>query len=177
VCEVDGYAADVTRTFPVSGRFTAAQRAVYEVVLEAQRRAIAKVGPGVRFEEVHAASLGALVEGMLRLGWLKGEVEALIESKAYRPYFMHRTSHWLGLDVHDVGSYVVEGASRALEPGMVLTVEPGLYVSPEAREVGEEYRGIGVRIEDDVLVTPSGHEILTSATPKDVAEVEAACSR
>jgi len=176
-CEVDLYAADVTRTFPVSGKFSGPQRSVYEVVLEAQRRAIEAVAPGVLFEDVHAASLRALVEGMIGLGWLEGEVEALVESKGYRPFFMHRTSHWLGLDVHDVGAYVVDGKSRALEPGMVLTVEPGLYVAPESESVAAEFRGIGVRIEDDVLVTPDGREVLTAATPKAIGEVEAACAR
>ena len=172
--EFDYYASDVTRTFPVDGRFSDDQRTLYEVVLEAQLAAIEQVRPGVRFDAVHRTALEHLVDGMIRLGLLGGARDELIESGAYRRFFMHRTSHWLGLDVHDCGYYAAGGESRELEPGMVLTVEPGLYVPPDA-SVDPRWRGIGVRIEDDVLVTADGREVLTADIPKSVAEVEAAC--
>lgn len=173
--EWDFYAADITRTFPVNGRFTPDQKALYEIVLKAEEEAIAAVRPGVRFDEVHAASLGVIVEGLIELGLLKGTKEEVMDSGAYRAFFMHKTSHWLGLDVHDCGVYAIDGESRPLEPGMVLTIEPGIYVDPENEDVDQRWRGIGIRIEDDVLVTESGHEVLTSAAPKSVADVEAAC--
>jgi len=173
--EFDYYASDVTRTFPVGGRFTDDQRALYEIVLEAQLAAVAAVRPGVAFDALHRVALERLVDGMVRIGLLAGEREALIESGAYRRFYMHRTSHWLGLDVHDCGYYAVAGESRELEPGMVLTVEPGLYVPPGDASVDARWRGVGVRIEDDVLVTEDGCEVLTAAVPKSVAEVEAAC--
>lgn len=174
-CEFDYYASDVTRTFPVNGRFSPEQRALYEVVLEAQLHAIAHVRPGVSFTAVHGVALEHLVRGLVRLGLLSGAVEDHIAQETYKRFYMHRTSHWLGLDVHDCGAYVVNGASRALEPGMVLTVEPGLYVSEDDTSVEARWRGIGVRIEDDVLVTPSGHDVLTAGIPKTVAEIEATC--
>jgi len=173
-CELECYTADVTRTFPASGRFSDAQRAVYEVVLQAQLAAIAAARPGGRYDDVHDAAVRALTEGCVRLGLLEGEVDALIEEKAYRRFYMHGTSHWLGLDVHDVGAYHAGGESLVFEPGMVLTVEPGLYIDPEDEEVPEAFRGIGIRIEDDVLVTGGDPEVLTSAAPKTIAEVEAA---
>ena len=171
--EYGGYCADVTRTFPVAARFTAPQRAIYEVVLSAQTAAIAAVQPGVPFDAPHAAAVGVLVDGLRDLGLLAGDGQELIEQEAYRPFYMHRTSHWLGMDVHDVGKYKVQGAARVLEPGMVLTIEPGLYVGGERPEVDPAYRGIGVRIEDDVMVTATGHEVLSEAVPKRVADVEA----
>ncbi|MGH7151483.1 MAG: aminopeptidase P N-terminal domain-containing protein [Planctomycetota bacterium] len=174
--EVECYASDVTRTFPVGGRFSPEQRALYEVVLRAQREAIASVSPGIPFDEVHRASVRCLTEGLLSLGWLSGALEELVEKGAFRRWFMHRTSHWLGLDVHDVGRYFVGGAARRLEPGMILTVEPGLYVAEDDAEAPAAFRGLGVRIEDDVLVTPEGREVLTSEVPKTVEEVEAACA-
>jgi Xaa-Pro aminopeptidase len=170
--EFEGYAADITRTFPVSGRFTPPQRALYEVVLDAQMKAIDVVRPGNTFFQVHEVALRALVEGMVRVGILKGSPEDLIRDEAYTPYFMHKTSHWLGLDVHDVGDYKDGGEWRKLQPGMVLTVEPGLYFGEDLREVPESYRGMGIRIEDDVLVTEGNPEVLTAATPKTVEEVE-----
>jgi Xaa-Pro aminopeptidase len=170
--EYDHYCCDVTRTYPVGARYTDAQRRVYEIVLEAQHRAIAKTAPGVLFDDVHDAALEVLVEGLRELGAISLPATEAIESAAYRPYYMHRTSHWLGLDVHDVGKYRADGRSRALEPGMVLTIEPGLYFAGESAP--EAYRGIGVRIEDDVLVTDSGAEILTPGIPKGIAEIEAA---
>ncbi|MGH7726994.1 MAG: aminopeptidase P N-terminal domain-containing protein [Candidatus Eiseniibacteriota bacterium] len=173
--EYEGYTADVTRTFPVGARYTPAQRAVYDIVLEAQHAAIAEVRPGNRFDDVHQAALEVLVGGLVRLGVLEGTVEELIAEKAYQPFYMHRTGHWLGLDVHDVGLYVDgKGESRPLEPGMVLTVEPGLYFGDVAVPYDARYRGIGIRVEDDVVVTASGHEVLTEGAIKQPDEVEAA---
>jgi len=178
--EFDYYAADITRTFPANGRFSKEQRQVYQIVLEAQEAAIAQCQPGNRFDDVHNAALRCLVEGLIELGVLTGEVEENLEKGSYKPYYMHRTSHWLGLDVHDVGAYTEEdGSSRVFEPGMVLTVEPGLYFghdcdAPEA----QPYKGIGVRIEDNILITSSGYENLTSAAPKTIDDIEAiACTK
>lgn len=172
-CEFDYYASDVTRTFPVNGRFSAEQRALYEIVLDAQLLAIAHVRPGVSFTSVHEVALERLVRGLVDLGLLQGPVATAIEKRTYERFYMHRTSHWLGLDVHDCGAYVVDGRSRALEPGMVLTVEPGLYVAEDDTTVEARWRGIGIRIEDDVLVTTSGQDVLTAGIPKGVDEVEA----
>ncbi len=172
-CEYDFYASDVTRTFPVGARFNSAQRALYSVVLEAQRGGIESIKPGVRFDEVHEAALRVLVAGMIDLGLVKGPLDAAVTSGAYGRYYMHRTSHWLGMDVHDVGLYRVGGSSRVLEPSMVLTVEPGIYVSPDDDDAPEPLRGVGIRIEDDVLVTPEGREVLTAAIPKTIDEIEA----
>ncbi|HYL59628.1 MAG TPA: aminopeptidase P N-terminal domain-containing protein [Candidatus Acidoferrales bacterium] len=171
--EYEFYAADITRTSPIGARFTELQRSLYEVVLTAQLKAIEAVKPGIRFDDPHDIALRVLVDGMRDLGILHGSADEIIEKGSYRRYYMHRTSHWLGMDVHDVGLYRVGGASRMLEPGMVLTVEPGLYISADDDEVPESFRGIGIRIEDDVLVTESGHEVMTAATPKSVADVEA----
>jgi Xaa-Pro aminopeptidase len=172
-CEVDFYASDVTRTFPVGARFNPAQRALYSVVLEAQRRGIESIKPGVRFDDVHEAALRVLVEGLIDLGLVTGPADDAVATGSYRRYYMHRTSHWLGMDVHDVGLYRVGGSSRALEPSMVLTVEPGIYVSPDDESAPESMRGVGIRIEDDVLVTAEGHEVLTAAIPKTIDDVEA----
>lgn len=174
-CELSYYTADVTRTFPVSGAFSPAQRRCYELVLEAQRQAIALVKPGATLDEIHECCVRVLTEGMIALGLLTGSVDERIADQSYRQFYMHRTSHWLGMDVHDVGIYAGEsGAARPLESGMVLTVEPGLYIAASA-EVAEEYRGIGIRIEDDVLVTEDGGEVLTDAVPKAPDEVETLC--
>jgi Xaa-Pro aminopeptidase len=170
--EVEGYSADITRTFPVNGRFTKDQKAVYDVVLAAQLAAIDRVRVGETFDRVHDAALRKLVEGLVGLGILGGTAEAAIADESYKPYFMHRTSHWLGLDVHDVGEYRHGESWRALEPGMVLTVEPGLYFPVDRTEVPERYRGIGIRIEDDVLVTAGEPEVLTAGTPKTTTEIE-----
>jgi Xaa-Pro aminopeptidase len=170
--EYMGYSGDITRTFPVNGKFSAAQRAVYEIVLDAQMKAIAACRPGAGFVDVHNIALRALVEGLVKLGVLKGSVDEIIKNETYKPVYMHRTSHWLGLDVHDVGEYRRGDEDRPLEPGMVLTVEPGLYFTEWWEEGPAEYRGIGIRIEDDVLITEKGHEVLTSV-PKTVAEIEA----
>ena len=169
-CELEGYAADITRTFPVSGNFTAAQRDVYEIVLAAQAAAIAAVKPGAPFIAYHDAALRVLVQGMIDLKLLSGALDGLIESEAYKPFYMHRTGHWLGLDVHDAGEYKRGDDWIALEPGMTLTVEPGLYIRPGA-QAPKALHGIGIRIEDDILVTPTGAEVYTSA-PKTVADIE-----
>lgn len=171
-CERDGYAGDITRTFPVNGRFSAEQRDLYQLVLDAQYAAIAAVKPGSHFNYPHECAVEVLTAGLVRLGLLAGEVEDLIKDEAYRPFYMHRTSHWLGLDVHDVGDYKRDGEWRMLEVGMVLTIEPGLYVAPDNETVEERWRGIGIRIEDDVLVTKLGAEVLTAAVPKTIAEIE-----
>lgn len=171
--ELGGYCSDVTRTFPIGKRFSAEQRHLYEITLQAQQAAIAAVRPGATFEDPHRAALGVLVAGLIDLGWIAGPLDDAIEQATYRPYYMHRTSHWLGLDVHDVGSYKVGDSPRELQPGMVLTIEPGLYVAVDDETAPEAYRGIGIRIEDDVLVTPEGREVLTPGIPKDVDEVEA----
>jgi len=170
--ECDHYAADITRTFPVSGRFSPEQKAVYEVVLAAQLAAIDKVQPQARWNEPHDAAVRVLTEGMLDLGLLAGDVTELIEKDAYRRFYMHRTGHWLGMDVHDVGEYKLGGEWRTLEPGMVLTVEPGIYIAQGA-DVDQKWWNIGIRIEDDVLVTREGHEVITSDLPKSVEEIEA----
>ena len=176
--EVDGYTADITRTFPVGERFTPAQRQVYDIVLAAQEAGIAAVRPGARFDDVHHASLSVLVDGLVKLGVLEGTVEELIAQKAFQPFYMHRTSHWLGLDVHDVGLYVdARGESVPLAPGMVLTVEPGLYFGDTTVEYDPKWRGIGVRIEDDIAVTPTGHANLSESAIKKPDAIEKARAR
>ncbi|RJQ47951.1 MAG: Xaa-Pro aminopeptidase [Gammaproteobacteria bacterium] len=170
--ELDNYASDITRTFPVNGRFSAGQRAVYEIVLEAQYAALAKVKPGNHWNDPHQAAVRVLTKGLIELGLLKGALPKLIKEQAYRRFYMHRTGHWLGMDVHDVGDYKIGDAWRVLEPGMVLTVEPGLYIAPGTSGAPKKWWGIGVRIEDDVHVTPRGHEILSADAPKTVAEIE-----
>ncbi len=172
-CELEGYASDVTRTYPVGGHFEGPGGAIYDVVLAAQEAALAVAKPGVTLEDVHAAAVRTLTEGMVSLGLLAGEIDGLVESGAYKTYYMHRTSHWLGLDVHDVGAYTQDGRPRALEPGMVFTVEPGLYVGAADEKADPRLQGIGVRIEDDVLVTTDGHENLTAAIAKRPRDVEA----
>lgn len=169
--EYRGYAADITRTFPVSGRFSGPQRDAYEIVLAAQAAAIAQVAPGRSWQAPHEAAVKVLAQGMVDLGLLKGEVDGLIESEAYKRFYMHRTGHWLGLDVHDAGDYKQGGEWRKLQPGMTLTVEPGLYIRP-ADDVPVALWNIGIRIEDDALVTAAGCEILTQGAPKTVAEIE-----
>lgn len=171
--EVDLYAGDVTRTFPAGGHFHESQRAVYEVVLGAHQAALGAVRPGSTVGQLHQTAVALLTEGLLELGVLSGGVEELIQKKAYEPYFPHQTSHWLGLDVHDVGDYARGGDSRRLEPGMVLTVEPGLYFPSKPGETSNPFTGIGVRIEDDVLVTEDGAENLTKALPVSPGEIQA----
>jgi Xaa-Pro aminopeptidase len=172
-CELEFYACDVTRTFPVNGRFSPEQRALYEVVLQAHQAAIAAIKPGNHWNEPHDASVRAITAGLVELGLLKGKVSALIKREAYREFYMHRVGHWLGLDVHDVGDYRVGDQWRQLEPGMVMTVEPGVYVAPGNRKVARKWRGMGIRIEDDVLVTADGCEVITQGIPRTVQEIEA----
>lgn len=171
--EYDYYAADISRTFPVNGKYSKAQRSLYEIVLNAQYAAIEQVKPGNHWNDPHEAAVRELTQGLKDVGILKGSLNKLIEDQAYRPYFMHRTGHWLGLDVHDVGDYKVETEWRVLEPGMTLTVEPGLYISTRHDEVAKKWQNIGIRIEDDVLVTKDGCEVLTSDVPKAPDEIEA----
>lgn len=171
--EYDYYASDITRTFPVSGTFTPAQREVYDLVLQAQLAAIDAARPGNSFQDVHDAAVRTLVTGLVALNVLSGNVEELIAQEAYKPYYMHKTSHWLGMDVHDVGVYKLDGEWRTLEPGMVLTVEPGLYFGEDVAPEAHRYRGIGIRIEDDVLITPTGCDVLTRDVPKDADAIEA----
>jgi len=174
-CEYKGYASDITRTFPINGRFTKAQREIYDVVLETQLECIKATRKGVTVKERQDLSIELLTEGMKKLGLLKGSTKKLIKEKAYMRYYMHGVGHYLGLDVHDAGRYFLDQQakfSRPFEPGMVLTVEPGIYVQPDDKEAPAKYRGIGVRIEDDVLVTEEGNVILTSKVPKDPEEIE-----
>lgn len=173
--ELDGYAGDITRTFPVNGKFTEAQKTVYNIVLEAELAAIDAVRPGNHWNEPHEAAVKVITRGLRDIGVLKGKLPTLIKQEAYKPYYMHRTGHWLGMDVHDVGEYKINGDWRVLEPGMVLTVEPGLYLGDE-RKIPRAYRNIGIRIEDDVIVTRDGHEVITGDVVKTVEDIEA-CMR
>jgi Xaa-Pro aminopeptidase len=171
-CEFDYYASDITRTFPVNGRFTPAQRAVYEVVLAAQRAAIEKTRPGNHWNEPHEAAVKVITQGLVKLGLLKGKVPKLIKDESYKKFFMHRTGHWLGMDVHDVGEYKVGEEWRLLEPGMVMTVEPGIYIPQGTKGVSKEWQGIGIRIEDDVAATKGDPEVLSDGVPTDPDEIE-----
>ncbi|CAN5920448.1 Xaa-Pro aminopeptidase [soil metagenome] len=175
-CEYDHYTADITRTWPANGRFTAPQRKVYELVLATQKTAVAMAKPGATIDQIHEHCVKALTEGMIALGLLAGTVDERIADQSYRKFFMHGTSHWLGLDVHDVGAYTRAGKARPLEAGMVITVEPGLYIAADAPDVPPELRGIGVRIEDDIVITADGNEVLTAACPKELEEIEALCA-
>jgi Xaa-Pro aminopeptidase len=174
-CEYNHYTADITRTWPANGRFTDVQRRVYQIVLDCQIEAVAMVKPGITLDDIHNHCVKKLTEGMIALGLLSGTADERIADQGYRRFYMHGTSHWLGLDVHDVGAYTRDGKARPLEPGMVITVEPGLYIAADTPDVPDALRGIGVRIEDDVLVTADGHEVLTAACPKTVEDIEAAC--
>jgi Xaa-Pro aminopeptidase len=175
-CEFGYYASDVTRTFPVGRGFSRTQQAIYELVLKAQLEAIAASRVGTTLDAIHKLSVDVVTRGLVALGLMAGDVENIIETGNYKRFFMHRTSHWLGMDVHDAGAYFVDGKPRVLEPGMVLTVEPGIYIAPDESTVPAEWRGIGVRIEDDVLVTDAGPEVLTAAIPKTVDELQRACT-
>ncbi|MGF6692166.1 Xaa-Pro aminopeptidase [Metapseudomonas resinovorans] len=172
-CELDCYASDITRTFPVSGRFSPEQKAIYELVLKSQEAAFLEIAPGKHWNEPHEATVRVITAGLVELGLLKGDVDELIASEAYKAFYMHRAGHWLGMDVHDVGEYKVGGEWRVLEPGMAMTVEPGIYIGADNQDVPKKWRGIGVRIEDDVVVTKTGCEILTGGVPKTVDEIEA----
>ena len=176
-CEYQCYASDITRTYPVNGEFSAEQRAVYEVVLEANLAAIAKVKPGNHWNDPHDAAVKVVTQGLVKLGLLKGRPATLEKEGAYRKFFMHRTGHWLGMDVHDVGDYKIGDEWRVLEPGMAMTIEPGIYIAPGTRGVPKRFRGIGIRIEDDVVVTRTSHEVLTARAPKDPDEIESVMAR
>lgn len=170
--EWQGYAGDISRSFPVNGKFSDAQREIYQIVLDANLAAIEKTVVGNNWNDPHEAAVRVITKGLVKLGILKGDVRKLIKDEEYRRFFMHRTGHWLGLDVHDVGDYKVDGKWRALEPGMVLTIEPGLYLS-DASDVPKRYRNIGIRVEDNVIVTEDGSEVITSTVPKEIDEIEA----
>jgi Xaa-Pro aminopeptidase len=172
-CELDYYAADITRTFPVSGKFSPEQKALYDICLQAQLEAIAECKPGKHWNDPHEATVRVITKGLVKIGLLEGDVSELIKSEAYKEFYMHRAGHWLGMDVHDVGDYKVGGEWRVLEPGMVMTVEPGIYVAPDNERVAKKWRGIGIRIEDDVVITKDGNEVLTKDVPKTVVEIEA----
>ncbi|WP_349616441.1 Xaa-Pro aminopeptidase [Azotobacter salinestris] len=172
-CELDCYASDITRTFPVNGAFSPEQKAIYELVLAANLEAFRHIAPGRRWNEAHEATVRVITAGLVELGLLAGDVDELIKQEAYKPFYMHRAGHWLGMDVHDVGDYKIDGQWRVLEPGMAMTVEPGIYIAADNDKVDRRWRGIGVRIEDDVVVTEAGCESLTDGVPKGVAEIEA----
>lgn len=171
-CEYQCYASDITRTFPVNGSFSPAQKALYQVVLDAQLAAIDAVQIGQSFKQPHHVAVRLLVEGLLKLGIMHGELEEIIKAESYRQFYMHGTGHWLGMDVHDVGEYQIENAPRRFEAGMVITIEPGLYIAPDDETVDEKWRGMGIRIEDDVLVTATGPRVLTANVVKSIEEIE-----
>jgi Xaa-Pro aminopeptidase len=172
-CEYDYYASDITRSYPVNGRFNEAQQQLYELVLATQEAAIKKVKPGNHWNDPHDAAVRTITRGLIKLGIIKGTLAKSIRDEKYKPFFPHRTGHWLGMDVHDVGDYKVDGAWRILEPGMVMTIEPGLYIPAGTKGVARKWWNIGIRIEDDVVVTKEGCEVLTKDVPKSVAEIEA----
>lgn len=171
-CELDHYAADITRTFPVNGCFSPEQKAIYQLVLDAQLAALSKVSTRHHWNEPHEAVIEIVTKGLHELGILEGDLSELIDADAHAPFYMHRAGHWLGMDVHDVGNYKIDGKWRLFEPGMVLTVEPGIYIAKDNQDVDEKWRGIGVRIEDDILVTENGYEVLTAQVPKTIEEIE-----
>ncbi|MES9966076.1 MAG: Xaa-Pro aminopeptidase [Sedimenticola sp.] len=176
-CEYDYYASDITRTYPVNGKFSEPQRLLYELVLKAQLAAIAKVRPGSHWDDPHQAAVKVITKGLVDLGILKGRVANLVKNEAYKRFYMHRTGHWIGMDVHDVGDYKVDGNWRLLEPGMALTIEPGLYIPAGSKGVAKKWWNIGIRIEDDVVVTKDGHDILSKDAPKRVEEIETLMGR
>jgi len=176
-CELDYYAADITRTFPVNGKFSPEQKALYELCLHAQLEAIAQCKPGNHWNDPHETTVRVITEGLVNIGLLDGDVQELIKTEAYKEFYMHRAGHWLGMDVHDVGDYKVGGEWRLLEPGMVLTVEPGIYVAPDNERVAKKWRGIGIRIEDDIVITKDGNDVLTKDVPKTVMAIEALMAR
>ena len=172
-CEYENYAADITRTFPVNGKFSSEQAAIYDVVLKAQTDAIAMIGPGIEYNKTNEATILAITQGLVDLGILKGDVSELIAQEAHREFYMHGAGHWLGMDVHDVGDYRIEGQWRGYEPGMVVTIEPGIYIAPGNPKVDKKWHGIAVRIEDDIVVTKTGNENITATVPKNREEIEA----
>ncbi|MGH1486760.1 MAG: Xaa-Pro aminopeptidase [Cellvibrionaceae bacterium] len=171
-CELEHYASDITRTFPVNGKFSAEQKAIYQLVLDAQAAAIDVIKPGNHWNDPHEVSVRVITEGLKALGLLKGKVETLINKEKYKQFYMHRIGHWLGMDVHDVGDYKIDGQWRVLEAGMVMTVEPGIYIAPDDKSVAKKWRGIGVRIEDDVLITKDGCDVLSKDVPKKIKDIE-----
>ena len=171
-CEYQNYAADITRTFPVNGKFSHAQAAIYDIVLAAQEAAINTIAPGVTYDQANKAAITVITQGLVNLGLLNGDVDQLIKEGAYRDFYMHSVSHWLGMDVHDVGDYKINNQWRVYEPGMLLTIEPGIYIAADNKNVDKKWRGIGVRIEDDILVTKKGFEVLTDAVPKQRDQIE-----
>ena len=172
-CELDCYASDITRTFPVNGTFSEPQAQLYQLVLDAQHAAIEQVQVGNHYNDPHEAAVRVLAKGLIKLGLLKGTLAQVLKSQSYKKFYMHSTGHWLGMDVHDVGDYKIDGHWRVLEPGMVLTVEPGLYIPVGSKGVAKKWQGIGIRIEDDVVVTKSGPDVITRDVPKEIAEIEA----
>ncbi|MGD8323757.1 MAG: M24 family metallopeptidase, partial [Gammaproteobacteria bacterium] len=176
-CELDMYASDITRTFPVNGEFSPAQRELYEIVLEANEAATRAAIAGNHWNDPHDAAVKVITRGLRELGMLKGRLPQLLRDAAYRPYFMHRTGHWLGMDVHDVGDYRIDDEWRLLEPGMVMTIEPGIYVDSSSRRATRRWRGTGIRIEDDVAVTRKGPDVLTRRLPSTIEAIESLMSR
>ncbi len=171
-CEYDYYASDLTRTFPANGKFSPEQKAIYELVLEAQLAAIEKVGPNYYWNDAQKITVEVITRGLCKLRILQGNVDTLIKEAAYKPFYMHHVGHWMGLDAHDVGEYYIDGKGRSLQPGMVQTVEPGIYIMPNMQNVDKKWWGIGVRIEDDVLITKDGCKVLSTAVPKTVEDIE-----
>ena len=171
-CEYENYAADITRTFPVNGKFSTQQAAIYDIVLEALEQAIEVTQPGAPYNVTNETTIKVITEGLVNLGLLQGEVTDLITSEAHREFYMHGAGHWLGMDVHDVGDYKIDGEWRIYEPGMVVTIEPGIYISEHNMRVEEKWRGIGVRIEDDIMITKTGNKNLTSGVPKSRKAIE-----
>lgn len=171
-CEYQNYAADITRTFPVNGKFSPAQAAIYDIVLAAQKAAISTIAPGVTYDQANKAAIAVITQGLCDLGILNGDLDKLIAEGAYRDFYMHSVSHWLGMDVHDVGDYKINNQWRVYEAGMLLTIEPGIYIASDNQNVDQKWRGIGIRIEDDILVTKKGHEVLTDAVPKQRDQIE-----
>ena len=171
-CELELFASDVTRTFPVNGEFSEPQRSLYEIVYDANRAAIEKARPGNHWNDPHDAAVKVITRGLRDLGILKGRLPTLIKEQAYRPFFMHKTGHWIGMDVHDVGDYKVAGHWRLLEPGMVTTIAPGIYISPDTRGIAKKWRGIGIRLEDDVHISTDGPQVLTKDLPLQADDIE-----
>jgi len=172
-CELNCYASDITRTFPVNGTFSEPQAQLYQLVLDAQYAAIEQVQVGNHYKDPHEAAVRVLAKGLIKLGLLKGTLAQVLKSQSYKKFYMHSTGHWLGMDVHDVGDYKIDGHWRVLEPGMVVTVEPGLYIPVGSKGVAKKWQGIGIRIEDDVVVTKNGPDVLTRDVPKEIVEIEA----
>jgi Xaa-Pro aminopeptidase len=169
--EIDCYASDLTRTFPVNGKFSAEQKEIYEIVLAAQQAAMEKALPGFHWDEMHEAAVRIICQGLIDIGLLQGTVDSVIEDKSFQRFYMHRTGHWIGMDVHDVGDYKIDQEWRELEPGMTFTVEPGIYI-PAADDVDQKWHNIGIRIEDDVLIQRKGHKVLTEGAPKSIDDIE-----